>query len=74
MATVLMARTGTFPCRSRGVARFGDLLEKEILEGVFKGKTFRARNIPRDGARVVHYDTTPESVKSTAEVVPQGVG
>src|SRR5213082_1656363 len=45
---------------------------KEILEGVFKGRTF-ARNIPRGGPAVVHYDTSPESVKSTAEVVPQGV-
>jgi hypothetical protein len=47
---------------------------KEILEGVFKGKSFAARHIPRDGAKVVHTDTSPESVKSTAEVVPQGVG
>ena len=46
---------------------------KEILEGVFKGRTF-ARNIPRGGPATVHYDTSPESVKSTAEVVPQGVG
>src|SRR6266550_1452549 len=33
-ATVLIARTGTFPCHSGGLARFGDPLEKEILEGV----------------------------------------
>jgi 2-oxoglutarate ferredoxin oxidoreductase subunit alpha len=46
---------------------------KEILENVFKGRTF-ARNIPRDGAKTVHYDTSPENVRSTAEVVPQGVG
>ena len=47
---------------------------REILEGVFKGKDFRARNIPRDGAPVMHHDTAPESVRTTKEVVPQGVG
>jgi 2-oxoglutarate ferredoxin oxidoreductase subunit alpha len=47
---------------------------KEILEGVFEGRRTFARNIPRDGERTVHFDTSPESVKSTAEVVPQGVG
>jgi 2-oxoglutarate ferredoxin oxidoreductase subunit alpha len=46
---------------------------KEILEGVFKGRTF-ARNIPRGGPATVHFDTSAEGVKSTAEVVPQGVG
>ena len=47
---------------------------KEILDGVFKGRSFAARKIPRDGAAIVHADTTPESVKSVREVVPQGVG
>jgi 2-oxoglutarate ferredoxin oxidoreductase subunit alpha len=47
---------------------------KEILDGVFKGRSFAARRIPRDGAAVVHADTAPESVKSVREVVPQGVG
>jgi len=47
---------------------------KEILDGVFKGRSFAARKIPRDGAATVHTDTTPESVKSVREVVPQGVG
>jgi hypothetical protein len=47
---------------------------KEILEGVFQGKSFRARNIPRDGAAVMHHDTAPENVKHLKEVVPQGVG
>ena len=47
---------------------------KEILEGVFKGKSFRARNIPREGPAVVHHDTAPESVTHLKEVVPQGVG
>jgi 2-oxoglutarate ferredoxin oxidoreductase subunit alpha len=47
---------------------------KEILDGVFKGRSFAARKIPRDGAAIVHADTTPESVKSVREVVPQGAG
>src|SRR6059036_1637526 len=46
---------------------------KEILDGVFKGKSFLARHIPRDGAAVVHQDTSAENVKSLREVVPQGV-
>ena len=46
---------------------------KEILEGVFKGRPF-ARKIPRDGAPIVHEDTSAENVKSLREVVPQGVG
>ena len=47
---------------------------KEILEAVFRGRSFAARHIPRDGAEVRHYDTAPESVKTLREVVPQGVG
>src|SRR5437762_6093641 len=47
---------------------------KEILDGVFKGRSFAARKIPRDGTAIVHADTAPESVKSVREVVPQGVG
>ncbi len=47
---------------------------KEILDGVFKGRSFAARKIPRDGAATVHADTAPENVKSVREVVPQGVG
>jgi hypothetical protein len=47
---------------------------KEILDGVFKGRSFAARNIPRDGAPIVHEDTAAENVKSLREVVPQGVG
>ncbi len=47
---------------------------KEILEGVFKGKSFAARHIPREGAAVVHHDTAPEAVKTLKEVVPQGAG
>jgi 2-oxoglutarate/2-oxoacid ferredoxin oxidoreductase subunit alpha len=47
---------------------------KEILERVFEGRSFAARKIPRDGAAIVHTDTSPENVKSLREVVPQGVG
>ena len=47
---------------------------KEILDGVFKGKAFAARYIPREGAEVVHQDTAPETVQHLKEVVPQGVG
>src|SRR5213595_2692435 len=47
---------------------------KEILERVFEGRSFAARKIPRDGAAIVHSDTSPENVKSLREVVPQGVG
>jgi 2-oxoglutarate ferredoxin oxidoreductase subunit alpha len=47
---------------------------REILEGVFKGRSFAARNIPRDGAPVTHSGTAPENVKHLKEVVPQGVG
>jgi 2-oxoglutarate ferredoxin oxidoreductase subunit alpha len=47
---------------------------KEILDAVFKGKSFAARNIPREGAEVQHHDTAPENVKHLKEVVPQGVG
>jgi 2-oxoglutarate ferredoxin oxidoreductase subunit alpha len=47
---------------------------KEILDGVFKGKSFAARYIPRHGAEVQHHGTAPENVKHLDEVVPQGVG
>jgi 2-oxoglutarate ferredoxin oxidoreductase subunit alpha len=47
---------------------------KEILDGVFHGRSFAARHIPRDGAPIVHEDTGAENVKSLREVVPQGVG
>ena len=47
---------------------------KEILDGVFKGRSFAARHIPRDGAATIHTGTAPENVKSLKEVVPQGVG
>jgi len=47
---------------------------KEILDAVFKGKSFAARHIPRHGAEVQHHGTAPENVKHLDEVVPQGVG
>jgi 2-oxoglutarate ferredoxin oxidoreductase subunit alpha len=47
---------------------------KEILERVFDGRSFAARNIPRDGASIVHTDTCGENVKTLKDVVPQGVG
>jgi 2-oxoglutarate ferredoxin oxidoreductase subunit alpha len=47
---------------------------KEILDAVFKGKSFLARHIPREGAEVQHHGTAPENVKHLKEVVPQGVG
>ncbi|MEP6708923.1 MAG: 2-oxoacid:acceptor oxidoreductase subunit alpha [Verrucomicrobiota bacterium] len=53
---------------------------KEILEGVFKGRTFPGRNgspgRPASHAAhsAMHIDTSPENVDSVEEVVPQGVG
>jgi 2-oxoglutarate ferredoxin oxidoreductase subunit alpha len=47
---------------------------REILEGVF-GRSFAPKKVSGDGVPVmVHADTGPENVESTAEVVPQGVG
>ncbi len=47
---------------------------KEILERVFEGRSFAARNIPREGPSIVHTDSSAENVKSLKDVVPQGVG
>src|SRR5712675_1344280 len=41
---------------------------KEILERVFEGRSFAARNIPREGLPIVHTDTSAENVKSLKEV------
>jgi hypothetical protein len=46
---------------------------KEILDGVFKGKSSLARHIPREGTEVIH-EAGAENVKHLKEVVPQGVG
>src|SRR5690349_7027599 len=46
---------------------------KEILDAVFKGKSFLARHIPREGAEVIH-EAGAENVKHLKEDVPQGVG
>jgi 2-oxoglutarate ferredoxin oxidoreductase subunit alpha len=73
LATILRARY----CESKieSVTKTDGLTfrVKEILENVFKGKSY-ARNIPRDGAPVQHSGTAPENVKHLKEVVPQGVG
>ena len=47
---------------------------KEILDGVFQGRTFAAKKIPREGSPIIHADTAPETVKTVREIVPQGVG
>ncbi len=53
---------------------------KEILEGVFKGRTFPGRDgvVSRPTVHAahssLHVDTSPENVDSVEEVVPQGVG
>jgi 2-oxoglutarate ferredoxin oxidoreductase subunit alpha len=48
---------------------------KEILEGVFKGRTFPDKKISSHGAHsTVHIDAAPANVDSVEEVVPQGVG
>ena len=48
---------------------------KEILEGVFKGRSFADKKIlPHLAHPSVHVDTAPENVDSVEEVVPQGVG
>jgi len=48
---------------------------REILEGVFKGRSFAdARAHKHDPHAPVHVDTAPENVDSVEEVVPQGVG
>jgi 2-oxoglutarate ferredoxin oxidoreductase subunit alpha len=47
---------------------------KEILARVFEGRSFAARNIPREGLPIVHSDTSGENVKTLKEVVSQGVG
>jgi 2-oxoglutarate ferredoxin oxidoreductase subunit alpha len=48
---------------------------KEILEGVFKKSFAEKKKIFKDGAHAtVHFDTSPEDVRSVEEVVPQGVG
>jgi 2-oxoglutarate ferredoxin oxidoreductase subunit alpha len=48
---------------------------KEILEGVFKGRSFAERKVSKVAAHSpMHVDTGPENVQSVDEVVPQGVG
>jgi len=48
---------------------------KEILEGVFKGRSFADKKVSKVAAHAaVHVDTGPENVESVEEVVPQGMG
>ena len=48
---------------------------KEILEGVYKGRSFAERKVSKVAAHSpMHVDTGPENVQSVDEVVPQGVG
>jgi hypothetical protein len=48
---------------------------REILEGVFEGRTFGEKTVVKHEAHApVHVDTAPENVDSVEEVVPQGVG
>ena len=48
---------------------------REILEGVFKGRTFAEKKAARHAPHTPeHVDTSPENVDSVEEVVPQGVG
>jgi len=80
LATILRARY----CESKieSVTKTDGLTfrVKEILEGVFKGRTFADKKLPSDGAQPhaphapVHLDTGPENVDSVEEVVPQGIG
>ena len=81
LATILRARY----CESKieSVTKTDGLTfrVREILEGVFKDKKFtpkRARSDsmhrPSGDGATVHVDTGPEDVKTTSEVVPQGVG
>ena len=48
---------------------------REILESVFKGRSFVEKKVTKhDPHSPVHIDTAPENVDSVKEVVPQGVG
>src|SRR5436190_933007 len=74
LATILRARYGEPKITSFTKTDGLTFRIKEILGGVFEGKSFAARHIPRDGAAIVHEDTGAENVKSLREIVPQGVG
>ena len=48
---------------------------REILEGVFKGRSFAEKKVVKHAPHAAeHIDTNPENVDSVEEVVPQGVG
>jgi 2-oxoglutarate/2-oxoacid ferredoxin oxidoreductase subunit alpha len=46
---------------------------REILEGVFKGRSFVEKKV-HVAHSTLHVDTAPENVDSVEEVVPQGIG
>src|SRR3954470_21164930 len=74
LATILRARY----CESKiqSVTKTDGLTfrVKEILQGVFEGRSFAARTIPREGDAIVHGATSGENVKTLREIVSQGVG
>ena len=74
LATVLRARY----CEPRiqSVTKTDGLTYRvrEILEGVFEGRTFARQTAKHAIHAPVHVDTAPENVDSVEEVVPQGVG
>jgi 2-oxoglutarate ferredoxin oxidoreductase subunit alpha len=74
LATILRARYGEPKITSFTKTDGLTFRVREILDGVFHGRSFAARYIPREGAPIVHEDTGAENVKSLREVVPQGVG
>ena len=74
LATILRARYCEAKIESATKTDGLTFRVKEILERVFEGRSFAARNIPREGAAIVHADTSAENVKTLKEVVPQGVG
>jgi 2-oxoglutarate ferredoxin oxidoreductase subunit alpha len=47
---------------------------REILEGVFPGRTFARLAHKHEAHGPIHLDTSPENADSVEEVVPQGVG
>jgi 2-oxoglutarate ferredoxin oxidoreductase subunit alpha len=74
LATILRARFCDSKIESTTKTDGLTFRVKEILERVFEGRSFAARNIPREGPSIVHTDSSAENVKSLKEVVPQGVG
>jgi 2-oxoglutarate ferredoxin oxidoreductase subunit alpha len=81
LATILRARYCQSKIESMTKTDGLTFRVREILEGVFKGRKFTPKrgrgdsmHRPSGDGATVHADTGPENVRSTAEVVPQGVG